>query len=247
MPHALPFVFLFLFPMLLSGAWFPKSLPCDVKASEDTVTVDCTHRHLTEVPRGIPANATNLTLSINEIPHIYPASFAHLENLVEIDFRCNCVPVKLGPKDHVCRIRPKIEYGSFAALKRLKSLYLDANQLMEIPQGLPTTLSLLSLEANSISFIQKANFSELGNIEILYLGENCYYRNPCNVSFEIEETAFLELKRLTILSLKSNNLTHIPPNLSSTLKELYIYNNMIQVIQEQDLSALSNLEILDLS
>ncbi|KAM6211412.1 toll-like receptor 7 [Sarcoramphus papa] len=247
MSNALMFVLLFLFPILLSGAWFPKSLPCDVKASDGTVTVDCTDRRLIEVPRGIPANATNLTLSINRIPHIYPTSFAHLENLVEIDFRCNCVPVRMGPKDHVCTTRPRIENGSFAALTRLKSLYLDANQLLEIPRGLPTTLRLLSLEANSIFSIQQASLSELGNIEVLYLGQNCYYRNPCNVSFEIEKTAFLELKKLTVLSLKSNNLTHIPPNLSSTLKELYIYNNMIQVIQEHDLSALHNLEILDLS
>ncbi|NXG26751.1 TLR7 protein, partial [Grallaria varia] len=232
---------------LPSGIWFPKTLPCDVKSLEGTVTVDCTYRRLTEVPRGIPGNATNLTLSINHILHIYPTSFAPLKNLVEIDFRCNCVPVKMGPKDLVCTSVLEIENGSFAALTRLKSLYLDANQLLEIPRGLPASLTLLSLEANTISSIQKANFSELGNIEALYLGQNCYYRNPCNVSFEIEETAFLELKKLTILSLKSNNLTRIPPNLSSTLKELYIYNNMIQVVQEQDLSALSNLEILDLS
>ncbi|NWR13174.1 TLR7 protein, partial [Paradoxornis webbianus] len=137
--------------------------------------------------------------------------------------------------------------GSFAALTRLKSLYLDANQLAEIPRGLPATLTLLSLEANSIFSIQNRSFSELGNIEVLYLGQNCYYRNPCNVSYEIERTAFLGLKKLTILSLKSNNITQIPPNLSSTLKELYIYNNMIQEIQEQDLSGLPNLEILDLS
>ncbi|NXD35602.1 TLR7 protein, partial [Copsychus sechellarum] len=232
---------------LLSGAWFPKTLPCDVESSEGTVTVDCTDRRLTEVPRGIPGNATNLTLSINHIPHIYPTTFNHLESLEEIDFRCNCVPVKLGPKDHVCTSPLKIENGSFAALTSLRSLYLDANQLAEIPRGLPSTLSLLSLEANNIFSIQEASFSELGNIEVLYLGQNCYYRNPCNVSFEIEKTAFLGLKKLTILSLKSNNLTQIPPNLSSTLRELYIYNNMIQEIQEQDLSGLPNLEILDLS
>ncbi|NXQ64447.1 TLR7 protein, partial [Anthoscopus minutus] len=232
---------------LLSRAWFPKTLPCDVTSSEGTVTVDCTDRRLTEVPRGIPGNATNLTLSINHIHHISPTSFSLLENLEEIDFRCNCVPVKLGPKDNVCASPLTIENGSFAALTRLKSLYLDANRLVEIPRGLPTTLILLSLEANHIFSIQKASFSELGNLEALYLGQNCYYRNPCNVSFEIEKTAFLELKKLTILSLKSNNLTQIPSNLPSTLKELYIYNNMIQEIQEQDLSGLLNLEILDLS
>ncbi|KGL74353.1 Toll-like receptor 7 [Tinamus guttatus] len=232
---------------MLSGIWFPKSLPCDVEVIGATVRVDCTDRRLTEIPQGIPTNATNLTLTINHIPHVYPTSFAHLRNLLEIDFRCNCVPVKLGPKDNACISPPQIEIGSFAALTRLKSLYLDANQLVEIPRGLPTALRLLSLEANSISSITRANLSELTNIEVLYLGQNCYYRNPCYRSFEIEETAFLDLKNLTILSLKSNNLTYIPPNLSSTLKELYIYNNVIQVIHEHDLIALHNLEILDLS
>nr|APJ35995.1 toll-like receptor 7 [Gallus gallus] len=245
--NALLFVLLFLFPMLLSGRWFPKTLPCDVEAFESTVRVDCSDRRLKEVPRGIPGNATNLTLTINHIPRISPASFTQLENLVEIDFRCNCVPPRLGPKDNVCVTPPSIENGSFAALTRLKSLYLDANQLSKIPRGLPATLRLLSLEANNIFSIKKNTFSELRNIELLYLGQNCYYRNPCNVSFEIEETAFLNLKNLTVLSLKSNNLTFIPPNLSSTLKELYIYNNRIQEVQEHDLSNLYNLEILDLS
>uniref|UniRef100_A0A8C6Z360 Toll like receptor 7 n=1 Tax=Nothoprocta perdicaria TaxID=30464 RepID=A0A8C6Z360_NOTPE len=246
-PNALPYVLLFVFPKMLSGIWFPKSLPCDVEVFEATVVVDCSDRRLTEIPQGIPINATNLNLTINHIPHISPRSFAHLKNLLEIDFRCNCVPVKLGPKDHACVSRPQIESGSFAALTRLKSLYLDANQLLEIPRGLPTTLRLLSLEANNIFSITRANLSELRNIEVLYLGQNCYYRNPCHTLFEIEETAFLDLKNLTILSLKSNNLSYIPPNLSSTLKELYIYNNVIQEIQEHDLFTLHNLEILDLS
>uniref|UniRef100_A0A8C0IRH9 Toll like receptor 7 n=1 Tax=Chelonoidis abingdonii TaxID=106734 RepID=A0A8C0IRH9_CHEAB len=233
----------------LVDEWFPKSLPCDVKveASKANIIVDCSDRRLTEIPHGIPRNTTNLTLTINHIPNIYPTSFVHLDNLVEIDFRCNCVPVRLGPKDHVCTRRLQIQNSSFATLTKLESLYLDGNQLSEIPRGLPPNLHLLSLEANSIFSITKENLSELGNVEMLYLGQNCYYRNPCNVSFEIEEAAFQDLRNLTVLSLKSNNLTYIPHNLSSTLKELYLYNNMIQKVQEHDLNDLYNLEILDLS
>ncbi|CAM4415090.1 unnamed protein product [Caretta caretta] len=247
--NRLRFLLLFLFSKLLSARWFPKSLPCDVKveASKANVIVDCSDRHLTEIPHGIPLNTTNLTLTINHIPNIYPTSFVHLDNLLEIDFRCNCVPVRLGPKDHVCTRRLQIQNSSFATLTKLESLYLDGNQLSEIPRGLPSNLRLLSLEANSIFSITKENLSELGNIEMLYLGQNCYYRNPCNVSFEIEEAAFRDLRNLTVLSLKANNLTYIPHNLSSTLKELYLYNNMIQKVQEHDLNDLYNLEILDLS
>ncbi|XP_006258960.3 toll-like receptor 7 [Alligator mississippiensis] len=240
---------LFLFPNLLSCRWFPKSLPCDVKveASKASVVVDCSERHLTQIPEGIPANATNLILTINHIPSIFSTSFAHLDNLTEIDFRCNCVPVKSGPKDHVCTRRPQIANGSFAILTKLKSLYLDGNQLSEIPRSLPPNLLLLSLEANSIFSLTKEKLSELRNIKKLYLGQNCYYRNPCNISFEIEENAFQDLKSLIVLSLKSNNLTYVPHNLPSTLKELYLYNNMIQAVQEHSLNGLHNLEILDLS
>ncbi|XP_030057453.1 toll-like receptor 7 [Microcaecilia unicolor] len=234
---------------MLLASWYPKSFPCDVKeyAESSGVAVDCSNRRLIEIPDGIPSNTTNLTLTINHIPTITPTSFLQLGKLLEIDFRCNCVPVMLGPKDHVCTRRPVIQDNSFASLANLKSLYLDGNQLLEIPRGLPPNLLLLSLEANSIFSITKQNLSELANIEFLYLGQNCYYRNPCNVSFYIHPAAFQDLNNLTVLSLKSNNLTRVPNGLSSSLREFYLYNNMIQIIKDNDFQNLSNLEILDLS
>ncbi|XP_077002481.1 toll-like receptor 7 [Tamandua tetradactyla] len=234
---------------LVGARWFPKTLPCDVTvdASKTHVAVDCSDKHLTEIPRGIPTNATNLTLTINHIPGISPDSFHNLDHLVEIDFRCNCVPIRLGPKDHVCTRRLQIKPRSFSRLIYLQSLYLDGNQLLEIPQGLPPSLRLLSLEANNIFSIVKDNLTELANIEILYLGQNCYFRNPCNVSFSIEKDAFLHLKNLKVLSLKDNNVTAVPTILPSTLTELYLYNNVIVKIQEHDFNDLNQLQILDLS
>ncbi|XP_004435171.1 PREDICTED: toll-like receptor 7 isoform X2 [Ceratotherium simum simum] len=234
---------------LLGARWFPKTLPCDVflDAPKGHVIVDCTDKHLTEIPGGIPANATNLTLTINHIPGISPASFHRLDHLVEIDFRCNCIPVRLGPKDNVCTRRLQIKPRSFSRLIYLKALYLDGNQLLEIPQDLPPSLQLLSLEANNIFWIMKENLTELANIEMLYLGQNCYYRNPCNVSFFIEKDAFLNLKNLKLLSLKDNNITAVPTILPSSLTELYLYNNIIAKIQEDDFNNLNQLQILDLS
>uniref|UniRef100_A0A0D9SDT9 Toll like receptor 7 n=1 Tax=Chlorocebus sabaeus TaxID=60711 RepID=A0A0D9SDT9_CHLSB len=234
---------------LLGARWFPKTLPCDVTldVSKNHVIVDCTDKHLTEIPRGIPTNTTNLTLTINHIPDISPASFHRLVHLVEIDFRCNCVPIRLGSKSNMCPRRLQIKPRSFSGLTYLKSLYLDGNQLLEIPQGLPPSLQLLSLEANNIFSIRKENLTELANIEILYLGQNCYYRNPCYVSYSIEKDAFLNLTKLKVLSLKDNNVTTVPTVLPSTLTELYLYNNMIAEIQEDDFNNLNQLQILDLS
>uniref|UniRef100_H0XEM3 Toll like receptor 7 n=1 Tax=Otolemur garnettii TaxID=30611 RepID=H0XEM3_OTOGA len=231
----------------LGARWFPKTLPCTVHVDTPHVIVDCTDKHLMEIPGGIPANTTNITLTINHIPNISPASFHRLDHLVEIDFRCNCIPIRLGSKNNICTRRLEIKPRSFSGLTSLKSLYLDGNQLLEIPEDLPPSLRLLSLEANSIFSIMRDNLTGLANIEILYLGQNCYYRNPCNVSYSIEKDAFLNLTKLKVLSLKDNNVTAVPTVLPSTLTELYLYNNLITNIQKDDFSNLKQLQILDLS
>ncbi|XP_012861953.1 toll-like receptor 7 [Echinops telfairi] len=243
------FLNVILISKLYGARWFPKTLPCDVSVygPQAQVIVDCTDKHLMEIPGGIPTNTTNLTLTINHIPLISPASFSRLDHLIEIDFRCNCVPTRLGPKDNICTKRLQIKPKSFSTLTSLKALYLDGNQLLEIPRGLPSSLKLLSLEANTIFSITKENVTELANIELLYLGQNCYYRNPCNVSFYIEKDTFLNLRNLKVLSLKDNNVTAVPTILPSSLTKLYLYNNIIAEIQENDFSSLNQLQLLDLS
>ncbi|XP_050997330.1 toll-like receptor 7 [Acomys russatus] len=246
-------VFIFLIMILasrvLGDRWFPKTLPCDVTLDtpKTHVIVDCTDKHLTEIPEGIPSNTTNLTLTINHIPSISPDSFRRLSHLEEIDLRCNCVPILLGSKANVCTKRLQIRPGSFSGLSDLKSLYLDGNQLLEIPQDLPSNLQLLSLEANNIFSLTKENLTKLVNIEALYLGQNCYYRNPCNVSYSIENDAFSVMRNLKVLSLKDNNVTAVPTILPSNLIELYLHNNIIKKIQEHDFNNLNQLQILELS
>lgn len=236
-------------PVSTASVSYPKTLPCDVSEEKNgsVVTVDCTERSLTYVPQGIPGDTTNLTLTINHIPKLNSTSFHGLENLTEIDMRCNCVPIKIGPKDRMCTKSVIIEENTFASLRNLRAVYLDGNQLYTIPKGLPPNLILLSLEVNHIFNISKANLSEITNIEMLYLSQNCYYRNPCNVSYDIEDGAFLQLNNLKLLSLKSNNLSFIPHRLPTSLKELYLYNNNIQEVTDEDFKNLTNLEILDIS
>lgn len=231
-----------------SAISYPKTLPCDVsEVSNGTVTVDCTERSLKNVPISIPGETTNLTLTINHIPNLNATSFHGLDNLTEIDMRCNCVPIKIGPKDNMCTKSVTIAEDTFTALRNLRALYLDGNQLDSIPKGLPSNLVLLSLEVNHIFYISKENLSEIQNVQVLYLGQNCYYRNPCNVSYGIEDGAFLKLENLTLLSLKSNNLSFIPYRLPVSLRELYLYNNNIQEVSDEDFKNLTNLEILDIS
>uniref|UniRef100_A0AAX7VJ59 Toll like receptor 7 n=1 Tax=Astatotilapia calliptera TaxID=8154 RepID=A0AAX7VJ59_ASTCA len=236
-------------PILATGIYYPKTLPCDVNEINNgsEVKVDCTERSLKKIPHGIPRDTTNLTLTINHIPSLNSTSFYGLENLTEIDMRCNCVPIKIGPKDKMCLKSVTIEENTFSRLSNLRALYLDGNQLYSIPKGLPSNLILLSLEVNHIYYLSKANLSELRYVEVLYLGQNCYFRNPCNDSYDIEDDAFLQFNNLKLLSLKSNNLSFIPHQLPTTLKELYLYNNNIQEVTDEDFKNLTNLEILDIS
>lgn len=228
---------------------YPKTLPCDVSQASNgsEVKVDCTERSLKEIPFGIPRGTTNLTLTINHIPTLNSTSFHGLENLTEIDMRCNCVPVKIGPKDHICTESVTIEENTFSKLGNLRALYLDGNQLSSIPKGLPPNLMLLSLEVNHIFHLSRENLSEIRNVEVLYLGQNCYYRNPCNYSYHVEDGAFLQFNNLTLLSLKSNNISFVPRQLPTSLTELYLYNNNIQEITDEHFKNLTNLEILDIS
>ncbi|XP_077436374.1 toll-like receptor 7 [Vanacampus margaritifer] len=228
---------------------YPKTLPCDVSelVNGSVVLVDCGARDLKAIPQGIPRDTTNLTLTINHIPELNSTSFDSLENLAELDMRCNCMPIKIGSKDRICTESLVIEEDTFTSLRKLRALYLDGNQLSSIPKGLPSDLVLLSLEVNRIYQLARTNFSTLKSIETLYLGQNCYYRNPCNFSYQIEDGAFSELRNLTLLSLKSNNLSFIPHHLPTSLKKLYLYNNKIEEVTEKDFENLANLEILDLS
>ncbi|XP_069746073.1 toll-like receptor 7 isoform X2 [Narcine bancroftii] len=230
-----------------AAEWFSKSLPCDVKQSGSEVLVDCSDRQLNRMPSGYPSNSTNITLTINRIGEVPPFVFAGLNNLTEIDLRCNCVPVRLGPKDRVCTQPLRVEKGAFASLPALNSLYLDGNQLSAIPQGLPHTLTLLSLEANAIFSLGKGNLSGMGNLQSLYLGQNCYYRNPCNTTYSIEQDTFYNLSRLLVLSLKDNNVSQVPQRLPPSLRQLLLYNNLIRRIRDSDFADLEELEILDLS
>ncbi|GLD66217.1 toll-like receptor 7 isoform X2, partial [Lates japonicus] len=103
---------------------YPKTLPCDVSEENNgsVVKVDCTERSLKEIPYGIPRDTTNLTLTINHIPELNSSSFHGLENLTEIDMRCNCVPIKIGPKDRMCTQSVTIEENTFTSLKSLRAL-----------------------------------------------------------------------------------------------------------------------------
>ncbi|KAK6486913.1 toll-like receptor 8, partial [Huso huso] len=234
-------IFLVLFGFaseLLALRWVSRTLPCEVtvKSNNTLIFFDCSARRLTQVPNEINSNATSLKLSENRIHQISNQSFCNLRNLTFIDLNWN---------HHTGGIY--IANRTFFSLTRLQVLLLDGNLLWKVAEGLPPGLKNLSLNANHIFNITNEDFTGVPNVTEIHLDKNCYYGNPCNISFSIENGSFSHLTSLNVLSLNYNNLSRVPQNLPTSLVKLYLSLNKIQHVDQYDFQNLTELQVLDLS
>ncbi|GAB6028060.1 Leucine rich repeat containing 15 [Chamberlinius hualienensis] len=151
------------------------------------------------------------TLNLNENPlqELKNNSFCHLKNLMNLHLS-NC---ELNT----------IESDAFQPLSRLITLYLDGNQLTQIPylQHL-TSLRWLYISRNSITTITSDDFTNCTFLSSVILSYN-------NISF-IDENAFDDLNILYKLDLSHNRLT----TLSKAFEKLnahflYLDFNLIKV------------------
>ncbi|EPY74582.1 hypothetical protein CB1_001960006 [Camelus ferus] len=213
--------------------WFPKTLPCDVTldALNAHVIVDCTDKHLTEIPGDIPTNATNLTLTINHIADISPASFHRLDHLLDLSFNYEL---------QVYHTFMNLS-DAFSSLKNLKVLRIKGYVFKE----------LKNLSVNKISpYDENARSCRSKNKEapsFLPLNEDCYsefqplvelkYLDFSNNRLDLlYSTAFEELQNLEVLDISSNShyfqsegITHMldfTKNLKVLRKLMMNYNDI---------------------
>lgn len=222
-----------------------RTHPCTIRENNISLVFDCQARYLKNVPLPInySTNSAELLLSDNHIQTIQTTAFQKWPNLTKVDLSFNCYK---RSTDTVARVL-NIDDEAFVNQTKLKQLIIDSNNLHKIPRGLPISLLTLCLQNNNISSITSENFSKIKHLEELYLDHNCYYGNNCHEKLEIQDRAFLQLERLTILSLSCNNLNNVPSGLPPSLKELYLKNNKIRNITKQEFMNLTHLEILHLS
>eukprot|EP00062_Callorhinchus_milii_P006108 gi/632946297/ref/XP_007888489.1/ PREDICTED: toll-like receptor 7 [Callorhinchus milii] len=218
---------------------FPIYLPCDGNVS--SANVDCSKRDLTSVPKIKSANITNLFLNNNHLELIELDAFSGLPSLENLDLSMNCLPGKMRPPGLDCQVT--IQPGAFVRLHHLTSLNLAGNSLTIIP-GLPTSLQILNFELNNVAKLQFDNVSNIANLLHFYIGKNCFYKNPCNVSFTIEGDTFQNMIKLQTLDLKFNNITTVPKALPRDLKMLDLSENKIPSISAEDFRNLTQLEYL---
>ncbi|XP_071398568.1 toll-like receptor 9 isoform X2 [Centroberyx affinis] len=213
----------------------PVFFPCDNDVN--VTTVDCHGRPLIHVPVIKSTTVVSLDLSQTKIQEVGPHAFSGVPNLQQLKIMGNCLPGSLRPlDDHSCKM--EIHDDAFRSLINLEVLHLSGNSLTSLP-WLPDSLKVLDLETNRIFNLSHSFNTPL--LEQLLLTMNCFYANPCNQSFYINEDVFRGLSKLKKLSLGYNNLTAVPTGLPASLEDLDLRENTITEILE---GAFANLTVL---
>ncbi|CAI9572713.1 unnamed protein product [Staurois parvus] len=229
--------------------WFtPQSVYHEAK------TVDCNDLLLTHIPENLSMDTQVLLLQSNKISHM-GWELQDLVNLTELDLSQN----------HFQSIGDL----SISNLSHLITLYLEENQLTELPDyclkdlesleelyinhnqinfigprafaGLGKLLRL-HLNANRLRVIDSRWFEDLPNLEILMIGEN-----PVST---LQNFNFQPLGKLHSLVLAGMELDHVPANAFyglDYLESLSFFDNRLASVPKAALKPLKLLKFLDLN
>ncbi|XP_040264691.1 keratocan [Bufo bufo] len=173
----------------------------------------CENKGLKEVPR-IPSRIWYLYLQNNEIESLNEKQFSNATQLRWINLNKNKITSQ------------SIENNFFGAMKNVLYLFLEDNDLEEVPAPLPSSLEQLRLAKNKISKIPEGVFSNLENLTLLDLHQN----KLKDGSFQ--DDAFAGLKNLMQLNVAKNELKKMPAGLPSNTVQLYLDKNNIESIPD---------------
>ncbi|KAL7065511.1 hypothetical protein AAHC03_04868 [Spirometra sp. Aus1] len=141
--------------------------PCVCKNDQ----VDCSYRHLREVPPGIPEDTKDLFLEHNEITWIHSERIERLTKLETLILSYNSI-MEIPP-------------GLFTNLRKMKSLILNNNKIQCIhPQAFAglKQLRVLILQSNDISTMENGTFRDLQQLNNIAIGQNPLHCD-CNLQW----------------------------------------------------------------
>lgn len=186
----------------------------------------CENRNLRKVPV-IPSRTHYLYLQNNYIDSVTADAF---NNATELKW------INLGNN----RIR-SIEKQVFEKLPNLLHLYVQKNQLKEVPSNLPAGLEQLRLSRNQISKIAPGAFNKMEHLALLDL-----HHNKISDS-NLAKNLFKDLKNLIQLNLAHNILRKMPANIPTSIAQLFLDKNNIEDIPPDYFKDFTNLAFVRLN
>lgn len=143
----------------------PQLCTCSDRARHHQVI--CPFKGFTEVPPGIPANVTVLTLTANRIRVVRREGFQHLTQVTSLWLSNNKIA--------------SIERGTAAHLVLLRNLDVSHNRIVDFPwedlRNL-TRLELLKMNHNNMTHLPKDALSALQELRSLHLNNNRFLTIP---------------------------------------------------------------------
>ncbi|XP_076112040.1 uncharacterized protein LOC143080200 [Mytilus galloprovincialis] len=171
---------------------------------------------------------TTLSMKNNKMSSIPQKGFANLKKLISLDLSAANIF--------------KIDDSAFQGLNALTGLFLNDNQLSQIPKNLPPSLQKLYLNGNQVSTLKDNSFMKLSKLQLLYLGGNKIH--------QLQQNAFYGLTSLKKIHLVDNKIHTLPGRLFEpfvVLESLELNKNKINQIPNSDSLFASMLSLLYLN
>ncbi|XP_061778575.1 prolargin [Nerophis ophidion] len=189
-------------------------------------SLNCENRNIRAIP-AIPPRAHYLYLHNNYITQVTAEPFLNATGVRWINLANN-------------RIQ-RIDKQVFQKIPDLLYLYVQGNQLKEVPSGLPASLEQLRLGRNRISKIPAGALSKMGNLTLLDL-----YHNQLSDS-GLGANTFKDLSSLMQLNLAHNVLKKMPAGVPSGLIQLFLDKNRIDDIPKDYFQGFGHLAFVRLN
>ncbi|XP_057700941.1 prolargin isoform X2 [Corythoichthys intestinalis] len=189
-------------------------------------SLNCENRNIRTVPV-IPSRTHYLYLQNNYITEVTAEPFRNASEVRWINLANN-------------RIH-RIDKQVFQKIPALLYLYVQRNQLKEVPSGLPASLEQLRLSKNRISKIPAGALGKMGNLTLLDL-----YHNQLSDG-DLGKNTFKDLSNLMQLNLAHNVLRKMPAGVPNSLIQLFLDKNRIEDIPKDYFQGFSHLAFVRLN
>ncbi|KAL2080016.1 hypothetical protein ACEWY4_023809 [Coilia grayii] len=199
----------------LADSLWPCPLRCECYS--EVLMANCSGRHLSSVPQGVPGDSQRLDLSHNRLKALGRRQFSGLGQLRELDLSDNVlttieVEAFLGLQNLVtlrlCRNRLKlITVGVFSGLSSLRLLDISENEILlflDYTFRDLTHLRRMEVSENDLVFISQRAFVGLADLQELNVDRCNLTAIPTEALSQLGGLVRLRLKRLTITSLPNN-------------------------------------------